>query len=140
MKHKTHELEGAFLDQAVAKSLCLEHETQVDRVTRGGIGFFSVCMAVVDGGLRMFFPSSDWRDGGPIIERERIALVCVRPRNDSNDGQYWDAYFDAGYTGPDGQVDSRDNRATQPMEGPTPLIAAMRALVAAKLGEEVELP
>jgi hypothetical protein len=64
------------------------------------------------------FPSysTDWAQGGPIIERERINL---EPFSNIN-GEQWSA---------DGEWDS-----------PTPLIAAMRCYVASKLGDEVEVP
>jgi hypothetical protein len=60
----------------------------------------------------------DWAFGGPIIEREGLALDLYAdyPRWKSSD-----AYGHAEY-------------------GPTPLIAAMRCYVASKLGDEVELP
>lgn len=61
--------------------------------------------------------STDWAQGGPIIERERIDVYGF-------DGDSWGA---------------EDNfRARQ--YGPTPLIAAMRCYVASKLGDEVEIP
>lgn len=64
--------------------------------------------------------STDWGDGGPIIERERIELTYYGGM------QGWSAYV--------GQiVQSTGN-------GPTPLIAAMRCYVASKLGDEVEIP
>lgn len=64
-----------------------------------------------------YAPSTDWAQGGPIIERERIELVP--------NGKGWDALQQAQHI---------------PIEGPTPLIAAMRCYVAKKLGDEVELP
>lgn len=63
----------------------------------------------------MFMPSTDWATGGPIIERERISIKQGPDR-----GCY--AYFD-----------HRDETAA----GNTPLVAAMRAYVASKFGEEV---
>lgn len=74
----------------------------------------------------IFAPSSDWMFGGPIIERERIALV--------NSGGEWDAYVRGGYTHDEGVTGAAES------SGPTPLIAAMRAYVASKLGDEVEVP
>lgn len=62
------------------------------------------------------FRSSSWADGGPIIERERITI--------SDALNSWVA----GYKG------------TLTSFGPTPLIAAMRCLVTAKLGHEAEVP
>lgn len=63
--------------------------------------------------------STDWSQGGPIIERERIGLgfgVGI----DSN-------RWEAGYITPE-------------ETGPTPLIAAMRCYVASKLGDTVDVP
>lgn len=62
--------------------------------------------------------STDWSQGGPIIEREKIALSY-------DTGRFgWVASF---YDGDD-------------VFGGTPLIAAMRCFVASKLGDEVEVP
>jgi hypothetical protein len=61
--------------------------------------------------------SSDWAQGGAIIERERIELV---PKGDG-----WDALVAEQHI---------------PNEGPTPLIAAMRCYVASKLGDDVNVP
>ena len=59
--------------------------------------------------------STDWAQGGPIIEREKIALFL-------NGNDEWAA------------TDGIKNSV-----GDTPLIAAMRCYVASKLGDEVEL-
>lgn len=68
--------------------------------------------------------STDWAQGGPIIEREGGTLwsrgasgwVCKTRYDSANDKEGPTAY------------------------GPTPLIAAMRCFVASRLGEEVEVP
>lgn len=60
-------------------------------------------------------PSIDWSQGGPIIEREKIQLEIIHGE--------WGALID---------VDA------WPKYGPTPLIAAMRAFVASKFGNEIE--
>ena len=62
--------------------------------------------------------STDWAQGGPIIERERITVVAM----------------------PDGSWQSQGKDLRPHFHNPTPLIAAMRCYVASKLGEEVELP
>ena len=68
--------------------------------------------------------STDWAHGGPVIEQEGISLYL-----DTNN--LWQAnIFDGN---PDVFFGSG-------VEGPTPLIAAMRCYVASKLGEEVEVP
>lgn len=95
----------------------------------------------------------DWAYGGPIIERERITVVCaLGDYNQKKAGtpDCYDTYWVAeqGWQsaepvyGPQGdawgdqfQISKEDSCA-----GPTPLIAAMRCLVASKLGDEVEVP
>jgi hypothetical protein len=61
-----------------------------------------------------------WSDGGPIIERERMSLAYKK--------EAWIATW------------KRDGWAWADEAGTTTLIAAMRAYVASKLGDEVELP
>lgn len=110
MKHKVSELEGALLDAAVAKA--------EGYVPRGTVGW----NAPAD-----YAPSRDWAHAGPIIERERISTVIGKNSN----GQ-WEAWI-----GPVGYSDlNEDGNAV----GSTPLIAAMRAFVASKFGDVVNLP
>ena len=66
-----------------------------------------------------YAPSSDWRQGGPYIEREKIMIA--RGRN------HWIA----------GVSDFVDRDAARICKGPTALIAAMRALVQATFGDFV---
>ena len=104
---KTNELEGAALDWAVAKC--------------EGIDLFETEGWLYDhdtGTRKPYRPSTDWAQGGPIIEREKID-VCV-----DNDG--WFTWY-----AKKGDVERG---------GATPLIAAMRCYVTSKLGEEVEIP
>jgi hypothetical protein len=71
--------------------------------------------------------STDWSQGGPIIERERIQTT---PRGETTD--LWEAIvFDNIF-----MDDGSDCFQT----GPTPLIAAMRCFVASRLGDEVDIP
>ena len=95
MKTKTSDLTGPALDWAVE----IAEKMHVSQVS--------------------FQPSTDWSQGGPIIEREKIG---VWP-SESISGQ-WGARMLNTYI----------------MYGPTPLIAAMRCFVASKLGDEVEVP
>jgi len=67
-------------------------------------------------------PSTAWEHGGPIIERARIDLIAGSP---------WRAVC-----GDEGDV---DGPPTGLGEGPTPLVAAMRAYVASKFGEWIDL-
>ena len=113
---KTNELTGPALDWAVAncEGRGIEFEDPRDPwLTRDGIA---------DQPLHSYTPSTDWAQGGPIIERERIGVIT-----DPNDANVW--------IGSVYEPDWRFNRA-----GPAPLIAAMRCYVASKLGDEVEVP
>ena len=70
-----------------------------------------------------YSPSTNWAQGGPIIEREEINMGTI----DALNGPYWEAHMPYGMS---------DDFA----EGPTPLIAAMRCYVASVLGDEVDIP
>jgi len=72
--------------------------------------------------LVRYSPSTNWLQGGPIIEREGIQLNFMRFDVPS----YWTAHVRYEY----GRFGSF---------GPTPLIAAMRCYVVSKLSEEVEV-
>jgi len=98
---KTSELTGAALDWAVAK--CEGLRTYVE---------------VVEG----FKPSTDWAQGGSIIEREKIEWMWLPAPDKKN------------------QYGARKPSFSGAMDGPTVLIAAMRCYVASKLGDDVELP
>ena len=111
---KTSELTGTALDWAVAKCEVLEVWREPDGMylcEGGEVGF-------------RYRPSSDWAQGGPIIEREGISIVLD-----------WDVVgeFSWGATRIEGPAVSSE-------QGPTPLIAAMRCYVASKLGDEVAIP
>jgi hypothetical protein len=100
MKIRTQDLTGAALDWAVA-SYADKH------VTIGDIVWGN------------YAPSTDWAQGGPIIEREGIQLH-VNELHTEWMATCW-GWPEQAY-------------AT------TPLIAAMRCYVASKLGDEVDIP
>jgi hypothetical protein len=129
MKHRTSDLSGALLDAAVAKAEGMHFEILDLGIPESGRSL--VCHAAEgdDFGARLqqFLPSTMWHLGGPIIEREGIALV--------RDGGMWDAHVGGYYCHDDGVASIHDFEM-----GSTPLIAAMRAYVGSKLGPEVELP
>ena len=119
---KTSELTGAALDWAVAK--CEGRTIQRDPMefgittSEGGYWVWETQPFYYAKIGRSYTPSTNWAQGGPIIERQEIELV---PK-----GMQWDAYADEDFH--------------VPYSGPTPLIAAMRCYVASKLGDTVELP
>ena len=125
---KTAELEGAELDYWTAKAEGLElpsiHVLPVynDEVCILG----GICK---EGGPEVYRPSIDWSKGGPIIERERIELV-----NGDERGK-WEATIGAETRH---HEEYGECNSYLFLFGPTPLIAAMRALVSSKYGEEVE--
>jgi Protein of unknown function (DUF2591) len=107
MKIKTSELTRKALDWAVHYAQCLD-------------------VAVI-GRDRMVealryderSPSTDWSQGGPIIEREGIGFRGC--------GKNWCAF-------------NWGDAESGWQYGPTPLIAAMRCYVASKFGDEVDVP
>lgn len=108
MKIKTSELIDEKLDWAVAKCWDVEVEYINDGITR--------CLLKVAPFTGIYAPSTNWSQGGPIIERHVFEL-----RDLSDDG--WEAVG-----------------MSATITGPTPLIAAMRCYVASKLGDEIEIP
>ena len=97
---KTNELTGAALDWAVAKCEGIYFEDFED--------------------FERYAPeySTDWSQGGPIIEREGIGFTQF------SDYPQWTAKHPQAVC----------------FDGPTPLIAAMRCYVASKLGDDVDVP
>ena len=119
---KTSELTGAALDWAVAKCEGYFDKNQSHKYDGTWIdGAAFLRMHKAEGhGVHWTHSSTDWAEGGPIIEREKIGVVPC--------GDHWNAGIN------DQELEH------QPWEGSTPLIAAMRCYVASKLGAEVELP
>jgi hypothetical protein len=106
---KVSELQGAALDWAVAKC-------EYDELAAKNIQYPQYAKH-----YPKISPSTDWAQGGPIIERERIAIKA-------NGYGWWFARVGGDF----GQGEW--------VLGDTPLIAAMRAFVASKLGDEIEVP
>jgi hypothetical protein len=145
---KTSELTGAALDWAVAKceartleTVLINHDYRVgerdpavnpeftgefmvtdpldtDGYAIVGDDYDALVIEAHDHLLATIEYSTDWAQGGPIIDREFIGL------------QRWNAEFEW----------AADIGGDFDQYGETPLIAAMRCYVASKLGDEVELP
>ena len=104
-----NELSGPALDWAVAKCEKIEDFNDDNRP------YLKHCTIYEE-----YSPSSNWAQGGPIIEKKQISinklpLHCV--------------------------ADIRDRYTTiLSMYGPTPLIVAMRCYVASELGNKIEIP
>ena len=122
---KTAKLTAAALDWAVAncEGELSQHGGQVHLV-ESKVRFYEDTLDI------QYTPSTDWAQGGPIIEREGIALDCLRTcfvidswvatSEMVREGDYYSPVIE--------------------FTGSTPLIAAMRCYVASVLGDEVEVP
>lgn len=112
MKIKTSKLTGPALDWAVAKcetKYTVSVDTDIDGTKR-----------VNYGGMYSEW-STDWSQGGPIIERERLD-INYRPGE-----KMWTALW----------VGGTEYNVSW---GDTPLIAAMRCFCCSKLGDVVDIP
>lgn len=110
---KTSELTGAALDWAVAK--CEPNMLDL---------YYSddnepLILEEAPDYHQVWEPSTNWLQGGPIIERERIELLPMF------NPEYWSARVAIG---------------GRWCEGDTSLITAMRCFVSSKLGDKVEVP
>lgn len=124
MKTKTQDLTGPALDWAVANCEVLTqgHSDYEPCIPRGNPRY-RVGINCDGNGFEPWEPSADWSQGGPIIEREGIAVR----KSFTDERNEWTSHI---WT---------DNK-TVFESGPTPLIAAMRCYVASVMGDEVEVP
>lgn len=127
MKIKTSELTGVALDWAVAHAM--------QYVTHSTLGW-TVTLPVpsVPPGAtpplpfpKNFSPSTRWAQGGPLVEIEMVEHGMSTSALDYRKGGFAAYYWSDDFVELEGT-------------GPTPLIAAMRALVWRKLGDEVDVP
>ena len=121
MKAKTADLIDAPLDWAVAECL---GATRIQLYEYNGRRMIRVSLP--EGIHAPWEPSRYWGQGGPIVEREKIAT-------DAEMGDVWRARME--YTNDDSLRPQWSEE-----DGPTPLIAAMRCFVASRLGDEVDVP
>lgn len=119
---KTSEATPLQIDWAVAKCERVRVSAPQEH------GYLEIHFAE-ENGCNIYSPSTDWSQGGPIIEREQL-FVC--PYDPS--GMGWRCTTKAAnYALP-------SEKQYRAQFGTTPLIAAMRCYVASKLGDEVEVP
>lgn len=128
MTCKTSELTGHLLDYWVAKALGLRCALEVWPVT---VPRPSACWLLPEGARLPnyssgpYAPSTEWAQGGPIIERERIALHL----GEDEGMPHWLGF-----------CVNRQSKVEYIGAGVTPLEAAMRALVWARIGGDVGPP
>ena len=119
---KTSELTSAALDWAVAKC---EGATDFwfDTVCTHWVKLHGQDRALRYGWAQSYLPSTDWAQGGPIIEREGISVLYrtgVRMTANIN-GQY-------------------EQSVGHRHKGDIGLLVAMRCYVASKMGDEIDIP
>lgn len=107
---KVAELEGTLLDYWVARAEGYKVDISFERGLNENLCVF------ISGELTDWAPSTDWAQGGPIIEREHIEIRLHGKE-------------------PFARIYGEPQRLGE--FGSTALIAAMRAYVASKYGEEV---
>lgn len=112
---KVSELTGSALDLAVAKCEGAEVKPNTHPFDKSLIIKWPNRASWDD--FCDYSPSTDWSQGGPIIERAGISI-------DKIDAMHW-----AAVSGKRGWL-----------YGDTPLIAAMRCYVSSKFGDEIEIP
>ena len=121
---RTSELKGAALDWAVAKALGAKAVKKA-RFTNFGedMELFDWFGSPVNWWADSFHPSTDWVQGGPLTERY-IGLTKFE-EDDPCEPFY---------------AETRCANLEGYANGATLLIAAMRAIVAAEIGDEVDVP
>lgn len=129
MKINTSELIRPALDWAAARALGYAPKAFTERdCGQGAIRPLSKWCGidVTPSGHTIWSPSTNWAQGGPIIEREKFDVVYQA----GGRGDEWTAFAN----------DTDEGGNSIECGGPTPLIAAMRCFVASKLGDEVDVP
>lgn len=109
------DLQGAALDYAVA--VCEGDASQ--GLTAGGTKL--AALIDVGGVWCKFEPSTNWAQGGPIIEREGITVSKTRHG-------FWESH-----------LRTYDSKEAYQFDN-SPLIAGMRCYIASKVGETIEIP
>lgn len=127
MKYKVAELTGVWLDVAVAKAEGLPKPGSMVKHWVPGLAGGRIDASFYQPGPAAY--STDWRVGGPIIYRDQISVISPDVLGPPH--TEWRAEIMAILLAGLGEH--------AVMFGSTPLIAAMRAKVASKFGDEVEL-
>ena len=117
---KVSDLTGAALDWAVAECEDFNDGFAIIRLWNNSVTKIIPGDYETPEACTSYSPSTNWAQGGPIIEREGL-YICLTPLAKTE----WM---------------STDEYGQLTEYGPTPLIAAMRCYVASKLGDTVEVP
>ena len=127
VKIKVSEASGAALNWLVAKCIAnLVKDATLNGVPLHGwwvVGLYADANARIK--LEHWIPSTKWSQGGPVMDHNNISTFHYESDEDGKSCEPgWCAFI----------------HAERKSYGPTRLIAAMRYLVASKLGDEVEVP
>lgn len=123
--YATDDLVGPLLDLAVATVERLP--AVIHKVDNAMAPFFECCVLDATGRLHyQYMPSRSWTQGGPLIEGSCIELI---PTYDESSSARPCGDWAATVHGPQLYF----------ANGPTPLVAAMRALVRSKVGASVRM-
>jgi len=146
MKIKTSELSGAALDWAVAKV------AGIPTGVMSGIPYRQDLPGDTYGPGPIWKPSTDWSQGGPLIQSNQIFLEpprdVHRANYDEKTGKVrgcwqtyesWHATVSARVRTLPPKIEGFPGRVGRG-EGETALIAACRAIVTSVFGDEVEVP
>ena len=142
MRYKVSNLKGALLDAAVAKAEGYAFELGVeDYPPRRPVCYVRDQLFEGLHDSSAFDPSAEWHFGGKIIERERITIEAYhKPHKGASANDGWPKNSSGKWLASLRWIVADDGYQEGGGEfGDTPLIAAMRAYVASKFGEEVEL-
>ena len=115
---ETSQLSGPALDWAVAKSVAKEN-VKIEQCRGADAPAF--CVVLTNGAH--WTPSTDWTQGGPLIERYCGITNC-------EDEKQPEPFY----------AETRCSNLNGYANGTTILIAVCRAIVAAELGDDVEVP
>ena len=141
MKIKVSEATNTQLDWLIAKCEGLEVES-IQTLRSGGqyLNVWTVCCLTGEREhTTIWEPTTDWGQGGQIIEREFIAVFSIETC--PFEGQWAADQNRHQQLSTDEMGDELYSFYPSGLQyGPTPLVAAMRCMVVSKLGSEVEVP
>lgn len=140
---KTQDLSGAALDWAVAMAEGYRVDPEGDGRSvispKGVFTSVSVRGAAEGFGYR---PSSDWNQGGPLIEKYQVLLTPPSNLVHRNFGSFdkRNGWYESGFWGSTIFGKERKHRRASFHHPDSPLIVAMRAIAQFELGDTLNVP
>ena len=142
-KIKTDEASGAALDWLVAK--CEGADVGIISpgwVVKASYSVFSTrrLLCPLEGGGEFYSPSTIWEQGGPLIARHNISCIRMDDRYGTDENGFCNNQRIPVWAAMLGQNPAVEVILEDEFYGATPLEAAMRCYVAAKMGDTIEIP